>query len=130
MKPGDVFELSGGEIRSLPAASEVAFTNCEDGAQIEFDPTAPIPDLCDPNPEGYAVERMMEVIGQFIGEGLATTLRADIRARTPCYDFIDSIGCDTKSRLYCHLGTPRPPPARAGMRCAIGSSSATMRCES
>jgi hypothetical protein len=48
MKPGDVFELSGGEIRNLPAASEVAFTNCEDGAQIEFDPTAPIPDLAIP----------------------------------------------------------------------------------
>jgi hypothetical protein len=40
MKPGDVFELCGGEVRYLPAASEVAFTNCEDGGQIEFDPSA------------------------------------------------------------------------------------------
>ncbi|MGH7934681.1 MAG: MBL fold metallo-hydrolase [Candidatus Binataceae bacterium] len=71
MMPGDVFELSGGEVRYLPAASEVALTNCDDGALIEFDPAAPIPDLNDPNPEGYSADRMLQTIGQFIGHGLA-----------------------------------------------------------
>lgn len=49
--PGDVVEIAGGEATYVACASPAATTELDDSALIAFDPTAPIPDLVDGNPE-------------------------------------------------------------------------------
>ncbi len=71
MNPGDVFEINGGGISHLPAASCCATTLRDDRALIEFDPTAPIPPLTDPNVEGWPAAKLEQTTGSFVGEQMA-----------------------------------------------------------
>jgi hypothetical protein len=57
-EPGDAFQLSDGEVRYLPAASEIAFTNCDDGNEDRSRPDRADSGAARPNPEGYATERI------------------------------------------------------------------------
>ena len=56
--PGDVFEIQGGAVRHLPAASPIAKTIEDDTRHLRFDPTAAIPHLEDPNPGGVSSEKL------------------------------------------------------------------------
>ena len=51
--PGDVFEIAGGVVTRHPGASAVARMIEDDTYLIEFDATAPVPPLTDPNLLGY-----------------------------------------------------------------------------
>ena len=70
MRPGDVFEIRRPIVRHLTHASNIAATEDDDTQRIEFDPTASIPDLSDPNPERDSVAKLAGVTEQFIIEGL------------------------------------------------------------
>lgn len=60
--PGDVFEVSGGEVRHRPGASRLATMLEDDTARLRFDPTAPIPPLTDPNPDGHSREALIHAV--------------------------------------------------------------------
>jgi hypothetical protein len=68
MRPGDVFEIEGARVRHLKGASAIARMTRDDHRLIEFDPTAPIPPLTDPNPEGQPVAQLEEVTHRFLAE--------------------------------------------------------------
>jgi hypothetical protein len=57
--PGDVFELTGDEILLERGSSPVAWTQTVDTGRIAFDPSARVPALADPNPDGYEQVRLL-----------------------------------------------------------------------
>ena len=73
--PGDRFEIDNGAVTHHARASDVAETLEDDTAQIRFDPTAPIPALHDPNPDGYGRAKLGRSVKTFIA-GLAAYARA------------------------------------------------------
>jgi len=75
MNPGDVFEMTADLVRFHPGASEIAVMTEDDTASVRFDPTASIPDLRDPNPDGYSEEHLTQVTARFVTEGMATFVR-------------------------------------------------------
>jgi hypothetical protein len=70
MHPGDVLDIDNGDVRALRAASDVAITNCDDTELIDFDPTAPIPELVDPNPCGAPVIELVRNSEELVIEPL------------------------------------------------------------
>ena len=74
MMPGDVFQIAPEGVAHRHGASAIAFTEEDDRAQIQFDPTAPIPELRDPNPDGYPMEQLRAVTEQFVRDGLGAFL--------------------------------------------------------
>jgi len=66
MRPGDALEIERGEVHHSPGASPFCRTVRDDTEAIRFDPTAPIPPLEDPNPDGYPEAEMERVIGGFL----------------------------------------------------------------
>jgi L-ascorbate metabolism protein UlaG (beta-lactamase superfamily) len=72
MKPGDVFEIGANVVHHLPAASTAVVIKSDNIALIDFDPTAPIPDLIDPNPDACSMTQLAEVAERFITDGLAS----------------------------------------------------------
>jgi hypothetical protein len=70
MKPGDAFEISPRGVVYRPSASDIAVTLRDDRARIRFDPTAPIPELRDPNPDGYLLQQLAAVTEQLIRDGV------------------------------------------------------------
>ncbi|MEP7125151.1 MAG: MBL fold metallo-hydrolase [Byssovorax sp.] len=72
--PGDVFEVSGGEVRHQPGASKVATTLENDTARLRFDPTATIPPLTDPNPDDHARDALVRAVDTCV-EGFFEFLR-------------------------------------------------------
>lgn len=54
--PGDVFEIEGGHVKHHVAASPIARMVEDDTHLLQFDPTAPIPPLQDPNPDGLSTQ--------------------------------------------------------------------------
>ncbi len=72
--PGDVFEIDRGKVRHLPGASKVAVMLEQDTTHLRFDPTAPVPPLSDPNPDGYSQERLHKAAEECIA-GLAEFVR-------------------------------------------------------
>ncbi len=70
MNPGDVFELVDGCVDHRPAASEFARTEIDDTTRLAFDPTAPIPPLHDPNPDGHPIDYLHRVTARLLGDEL------------------------------------------------------------
>lgn len=70
MNPGDVFDIASGRVVHGPGASAIAVMDEDDSAAIEFDPTAPVPALSDPNPDSRSKDLLQRIICPFI-EGLA-----------------------------------------------------------
>ncbi len=79
--PGDVLEVTvGGDVLLHVDASPVARTEDHDAERIAFDPTAPVPPLADPNPDGYEpdrLERLAVGLVAGLGEWLATPAARD-----------------------------------------------------
>jgi hypothetical protein len=67
-RPGDVFEIADGHVRHTAGTSEIVEMKQDDVRLIEFDPTAPIPSLADPNPDGYPVAKLEEITHRFIAD--------------------------------------------------------------
>ncbi len=70
LDPGDQVLLDGGDPRVARAASSIATTLDRSTAAIRPDPTAPIPPLRDPNPEGLPRGEMRETIASFVEKEL------------------------------------------------------------
>lgn len=66
LDPGDQIILTGGDPRVKRAASPIAKTLDHSTDAIRFDPTAPIPPLRDPNPDGLRSIEMRETIASFL----------------------------------------------------------------
>lgn len=66
MRPGDALDIERGEVHHSPGASPFCRTVRDDTEAIRFDPTAPIPPLEDPNPDGYPEADLERVIGGFL----------------------------------------------------------------
>jgi UDP-MurNAc hydroxylase len=75
MNPGDVIEIDNGRAMYHRGASPVAIMVEEDTGDLRFDPTAPVPELTDPNPEGQSRAELARIIGPFL-EGIATYARS------------------------------------------------------
>jgi hypothetical protein len=110
MKPGDVFEVTATALRHLPGQSCVATNESDDGDLINFDPTAAIPELTDPNPDGRSVAQLTEITGRFITDGLgrvAAGSRADADTVVKLYRHhrvryaIGLVFPDLMTRWYC-----------------------------
>lgn len=56
--PGDIFEIEGGAVEHRVAASPIATMIEDDSHLLRFDPTAEIPALVDPNPDGVSAETL------------------------------------------------------------------------
>lgn len=54
--PGDVFEIKNGAVERRAGASPIATMVEDDTGRIDFDPTAPVPPLTDPNCDGYSAD--------------------------------------------------------------------------
>ena len=69
--PGDVFEINRGVVEHKPAASPIAKMIEDDTRLLRFDPTAPIPALQDPNPDGFSTDKLRagvtECLEGFVG---------------------------------------------------------------
>jgi L-ascorbate metabolism protein UlaG (beta-lactamase superfamily) len=66
MNPGDAIELEDAELHSGPAESGIAVTEGDDTALIRFDPTAPIPELADPNPSNLSAEELLASVATLV----------------------------------------------------------------
>ncbi|MGQ0662215.1 MAG: MBL fold metallo-hydrolase [Pseudomonadota bacterium] len=75
MDPGDVFDIDAGRVNFRPGASDVAMLVADDTAALRFDPTAPVPELADPD-LGYARADLARMVGEFIAVGLYGYARA------------------------------------------------------
>lgn len=78
--PGDVFEIQRGVVEHRPQSSLMAKMLEDDTEKLRFDPTAPIPPLQDPNPNGLAtvqlaqgVEDVLEAFLRFVRDACAST---------------------------------------------------------
>lgn len=120
--PGDVFEVAGGEVRHLPAASPFATTLEDDTALLRFDPTAAIPPLRDPNPNGYSSERLASAVDSCI-DGFTRVLRDAFDAGDPLIDAYRKVGVvyaigvvfpDAKERWYRFDLRGAEPSVQAG----------------
>lgn len=74
MNPGDVFSIATGRVFHHPGASDIAVLKEDDSDRIHFDPTAPVPELTDPNPDGWSKAALRQTIDPFL-EGLADYVR-------------------------------------------------------
>jgi hypothetical protein len=92
--PGDLFEISPGNVTHRRAASSCATTIEDDTAELRFDLSAPIPPLTDPNPDGYpdahmarAVEAGLSEFREFVRGAYASneTVVAEYRACRASY---------------------------------------------
>jgi len=72
MKRGDVFDISSDSVRHSPGGSTIAFTRNDDRDLRHFDPTAPIPELMDPNPEGRSMTDLAAVTERLIIDSLGS----------------------------------------------------------
>ncbi len=79
MNPGDVVEIEGGEATYHPGASDAAAMVADDTPAIRFNPTAPVPELTDPNPEGRSREELAGSIASFVMQGMAEYARSGYR---------------------------------------------------
>jgi hypothetical protein len=77
--PGDVIEIEGGEAAYRPGASDAAVMVEDDTSAIRFDPTAPVPELKDPNPDGRSRDQLAGSIKSFVLEGMAEYARSGYR---------------------------------------------------
>jgi hypothetical protein len=77
--PGDVLEVdAGGHVVLHPGASPVARTEALDTWRLGFDPTAAVPPLTDPNPDGYAPDQLERLAVDVVG-GLADWVTSSAR---------------------------------------------------
>jgi L-ascorbate metabolism protein UlaG (beta-lactamase superfamily) len=76
--PGDVFEVAAGTVQHRKGASKLATMLEDDTARLRFDPTAPIPPLTDPNPDGHSREALIQAVDTCM-EGLFDFLREACR---------------------------------------------------
>lgn len=112
MNPGDVFEINSGNVRHLPSSSPLSVTEHDDTALIQFNPTASVPELTDPNPDRYPLNRLIATTESVIGDGLACYLEtADDGALLPyrrlaaSYE-IEVIFPDGSRRSFCFRVSP------------------------
>jgi hypothetical protein len=70
LDPGDAVQVGTGDAKIERGASPFATTLERDTEAIRFDPTAPIPPLRDPNPEGRRSEAMSETVRCFLAQQL------------------------------------------------------------
>ena len=83
MKPGDVFEINTNVVHHLPATFTTVVIKSDNIALIDFDPTAPIPDLIDPNPDACSMTQLAEVTERFITDGLGSLAFGTQGSRDP-----------------------------------------------
>ncbi|MCI0429746.1 MAG: MBL fold metallo-hydrolase [Rhodospirillales bacterium] len=77
--PGDVFHIEAGGVDHRPSSSEAAVMEEDDSDRLCFDPTAPVPALSDPNPDGWSIEELRAVINPFVANGLAAYVHSGYR---------------------------------------------------
>jgi UDP-MurNAc hydroxylase len=58
--PGDTFEIEGRAVHHRVAASPIARMIEDDTQLLRFDPTAEIPALQDPNPDGFSTQKLRD----------------------------------------------------------------------
>jgi UDP-MurNAc hydroxylase len=68
--PGDVFVMDRESVERYPAASEVAAMAEDDTHLTRFDPTQPVPDLRDPNADGYSLDTLADACNRTVRHGL------------------------------------------------------------
>ena len=102
MNPGDVIHIDGGDVRCLSAASDVAVTNCDDTDLIGFDPTAPIPELTDPNPCDDPLDELLHRTEELIVE----PLRRFVTNQQATMDPVVSAYRDLGVRYTLHVAGP------------------------
>jgi UDP-MurNAc hydroxylase len=130
MNPGDVIHIDGDDPRCLRAASDVAFTHCDDTERIDFDPTAPIPELVDPNPHGTDVDELVhrveelviEPLREFVTSPQATTDPVVSSYRDLCVRYtLGIVGPDGPAGSYeWDFGSP-PPQSQLTHRIAASA---------
>ena len=79
MNPGDVFHVDAGNVDHRPGASEVAVMEEDDSDRLCFDPTAPVPALSDPNPDGWSNQELRRIIDPLAIQGLTAYVEAGYR---------------------------------------------------
>jgi UDP-MurNAc hydroxylase len=125
--PGDVFEVNGGRVTHHKAASPIAKTLDDDSHLLQFDPTAPIPPLQDPNPAGLAMPQLLAGVDDCIS-GFLAFVRDSYRSGDPVLDeykklratyavgvvFVDG----TEHWIHLTFSPDAPEIARSEGRCA------------
>jgi hypothetical protein len=74
--PGDVFIIEDGGVTHAPGASALGRLIADDTDRIAFDPTAPVPELVDPNPDGRSSAALESAVAAFASDGLFAYARA------------------------------------------------------
>jgi L-ascorbate metabolism protein UlaG (beta-lactamase superfamily) len=128
--PGDVFEIEGGVVQHHVAASPIARMLEDDTHLLRFDPTAPIPELADPNPGGYSTQKLRDGVEacldgfvRFVREacdpsGPADPVVDEYRGQEAAYavGVVFGDGAERWLRVKFEAGAPRF--ARSEGRCA------------
>lgn len=68
--PGDVVIIQDGVVTPVRGASQLAQLMADDRELITFDPTAAIPELVDPNPDGCAPAALASAVAGFVSDEL------------------------------------------------------------
>ncbi|MCH6562047.1 MAG: MBL fold metallo-hydrolase [Chloroflexi bacterium] len=92
MNPGDIFEIDNGRVRHFDDASDIAVMEEDDSAKLSFDPTAPIPELNDPNPDGYSLKHLKQETEKFVREGIGSFVAQDCGKPDPLLDLYQRRG--------------------------------------
>ncbi len=66
MKPGDTFEIRDHDVHQLDAAAACVATTVDDIHLIDFDPTAAVAPLHDPNPDRIPLPVLTETLDNFV----------------------------------------------------------------
>lgn len=73
--PGDVFEIVEHAVVHRPSSSRIAAVLEDDTHRVEFDPSAAVPPLRDPNLQGYTAQELSDSVEQAF-EGVTALVRA------------------------------------------------------
>jgi UDP-MurNAc hydroxylase len=114
--PGDVFEIHAGAVVHRPAASRLARTLEDDSDLLRFDPTATIPPLTDPNPNGFSNERLLR--------GLEACLDAFTSFVRGAYAIPDAVVDEYRAQRASYtIGVIFPDGVERGLRVELGEES-------
>ena len=145
--PGDVFEIGGGRVVRHAAASSYATMIEDDSRLLDYDATAEVPPLTDPNPDGYSeqaidheVEGCLRGFSRFVEDAYATPdpIYEEYRALSATYALIVVFpdGHERWIRIVCgralpsiESGSGAAPASAAAHRIAASALTAWCRNE-
>ncbi len=92
LNPGDAIDIRKGGALDMAGGSGLAATERDDRDLIRFDPTAPVPELADPNPAGLSADELRSGVEELVVEPLSRYLEGPRKERDPATGAYKALG--------------------------------------